>query len=329
MTTTHTVSSRPAVWAASRPWDPAVMAAEVRRGLLTGTPPELPSKYFYDDLGSELFEAITLQPEYYQTRTEEALLDAHADGIVAEVGPVELVELGSGAGRKVRLFLDAMQARRGIERAMLFDINEAMLQSSLAELEAAYPRARLEGVVGDLTKDLYALRRGGRRLLLLLAGTIGNLHPNVVPGFFERAAAQLAPGDGFVVGLDLVKDPARLHAAYNDAAGVTARFNKNVLRVMNERLGADFDLEAFEHVAFYDADRAWIEMRLRTRRAVSVRLPACHLRLDLPKGGEIRTELSCKYTRESFEARLGRSGLRLDRWITDPDALFALAVMRR
>ena len=166
-------------------------------------------------------------------------------------------------------------------------------------------------------------------LLLFLAGTIGNLHPDDLPSFFGAAAAVLEPGDGFLVGVDLVKDEARLHAAYNDSAGVTAQFNLNILRVLDDRLGADFDPADFEHVAFYDAERRWIEMRLRARRRVRARIPRAGLTLDLQAGGEIRTELSCKYTRESFASRLGLSGLVVERWITDPEGLFASALLRR
>ncbi len=183
--------------------------------------------------------------------------------------------------------------------------------------------------MGDFLHDLPALGPGGGRLLLFLAGTLGNLHPDDVPAFFRAAAAVLAPGDGFLVGVDLVKDPARLHAAYNDSAGVTAEFNLNILRVLNDRLGADFDPAAFEHVAFYDAERQWIEMRLRARRAVRARVPGAGLEIALAAGEEIRTELSCKYTRDSFSSRLAGTGLLLDRWMTDPEGLFASALLRR
>ena len=307
----------------------ATMVAEVRAGLLRRPLPELPCKYFYDERGSQLFEEITLLPEYYPTRTETAILAAHAAEIVDAVAPRELAELGSGAGRKIRFFLDAMRARRRLESVLLLEINEAYLRDSVCRLQADYPEASVRGVTGDFVSDLGELGPGGDRLLLFLAGTIGNLHPDELAPFFDAAAAVLAPGDGFLVGVDLVKDPARLHAAYNDARGVTAEFNRNILRVLNARLGAGFEPSDFEHRAFYDAERAWIEMRLRALRRVTVRIPAADVTLRFEAGDEIRTELSCKYTRESFTAHLRKSGLVLEQWMTDPENLFASALLRR
>ena len=305
------------------------MAAEVREGLARRTLPELPCKYFYDERGSDLFEAITELPEYYQTRTETALLEEHAASIVRATAPVELAELGSGAGRKIRLFLDAMRSRDSLQSVALLEISEGYLRESVDRLQADYPEAEVRGIVGDFEHDLAALGPGGGRLLLFLAGTIGNLHPDAVPAFFRSAAGVLARSDGFLVGVDLVKDPARLHAAYNDAAGVTAEFNLNILRVLNDRLGADFDPQDFEHRAFYDEGRQWIEMRLRARRKVTARIPGAGTTVTLAAGGEIRTELSCKYTRESLASRLAGTGLVLDRWITDRENLFASALLRR
>jgi L-histidine N-alpha-methyltransferase len=305
------------------------MAAEVRAGLLTRPLPTLPSKYFYDDRGSDLFEDITRLPEYYQTRTEEALLEAIADEVIAAAGPRELVELGSGVGRKIRLLLDAMKRTGRLERCLLFDINERMLEESVARLEADYPGLEARGVVGDFTEDLSVLGPGGERLVLFLAGTIGNLHPDDVPGFLASVARQMSPGDGLLVGLDLVKDEARLHAAYNDAAGVTAEFNRNILRVVNDRLGADFDPRAFAHVAFYDREHQWIEMRLRALRPMRVSIPAAGLVLDYRRGDEIRTEISAKYTRATFAGRLPGTALRIREFFTDPENLFALALLER
>jgi L-histidine N-alpha-methyltransferase len=307
----------------------AAMAAEVREGLSRRPLPELPCKYFYDERGSELFERITGLPEYYPTRTETAILEAHAAEVVDAVGPRELAELGSGAGHKIRLFLDAMRSRRSLESVVLLEISEGYLRDSVERLQADYPEARVAGIVGDFLHDLPALGPGGGRLLLFLAGTLGNLHPDDVPAFFRAAAVVLAPGDGFLVGVDLVKDPARLHAAYNDSAGVTAEFNLNILHVLNDRLGANLDPAAFEHVAFYDAERQWIEMRLRARRAVRAGVPGAGVEIALAAGEEIRTELSCKYTRESLSSRLPGTGLLLDRWTTDPESLFASALLRR
>lgn len=307
----------------------ARMAEEVRSGLLSRPLPSLPSKYFYDDHGSELFEEITRQPEYYQTRTEEAILETIADEVIERAHPRELCELGSGVGRKVRLLLDAMRSRGLLDRCVLLDISEGFLVDSARQLDTDYPALEVRGIVGDFLEDLPALGPGGGRLALFLAGTLGNLHPDTVPSFLRAMARQLAPGDAFLAGLDVVKDEARLHAAYNDAAGVTAAFNRNVLSVVNAGLGADFDPEHFEHVAFYDRKRAWIEMRLRATRTMRVRVPAADLELCFNSGDEIRTELSCKYTRESFRARLAGTGLEIEEWFTDPEELFASVLLRR
>ncbi len=305
------------------------MAAEVRASLSQRPLPSLPCKYFYDERGSALFDEITRLPEYYQTRTEETILEKIAGEVIDAVRPRELCELGSGTGRKIRLFLDAMASRGLLSRCVLLDISEEVLASSAERLAADYPGLSVRAVAGDFLEDLPALGPGGSRLALFLAGTVGNIHPDEVPAFLGSVARQLEPGDGFLVGLDLVKDPARLHAAYNDAAGVTAEFNRNVLRVVNDRLGADFDPEAFEHVAFYDAEAAWIEMRLRALRPLRVKVPAAGLDLAFRAGDEIRTEISCKYTRASFEALCAGTGLVLEGWYTDPDSLFASALLRR
>jgi len=307
----------------------ARMCAEVRAGLLAHPLPFLPCKYFYDDRGSALFDEITRLPEYYPTRTEDSILARIAGEVVDLVRPRELVEIGSGTGRKIRLLLDATRSRGLLRRCMLLDISEGVLSRSLDALAAAYPGLEVRGVVGDFVEDLAALGPGGGRLALFFAGTIGNLHPDDVPAFLRSLGRQLAPGDGFLVGLDLVKDERRLHEAYNDRAGVTAEFNRNILHVLNRAVAADFLPQAWQHVAFYDRERAWIEMRLRATRDMRVNVPAAGLALDFRTGDEIRTELSCKYTRESFGARVAGTGLRIERWFTDPENLFASALLRR
>jgi L-histidine N-alpha-methyltransferase len=304
------------------------MAAEIRQ-TLTDTPPWIPSKYLYDDRGSRLFDEITRLPEYYPTRTEEGLLETVAGEVMDAVDPVEIVELGSGVGRKIRLLVEQMLARHERPRAVLVDINPSVVAESVAELRRAYPRLDVVGSVADFERESPRVPRAGRRLMVFFAGTIGNLHPDDVPAFLRRQGAALAAGDFFLVGVDLVKDRARLEAAYNDARGVTACFNLNVLRVLNERLGADFDPDAFEHVAFFDEAKSWIEMRVRARRGMQVTIPAVPLEMALEPGDEIRTEISCKYTRESFAARMAGTGFSLDRWRTDPDRLFALALLVR
>ena len=304
------------------------MADEVRR-TLSAPRPWLPCKYFYDDRGSELFETITRLPEYYQTRTEEALLARVADDVVARTAPAELVELGSGAGRKIGLLLEATARAGRVARLVLFDINALFVDVSARRIAARFPDVDVRGVTGDFTRDLAALGPGGGRLAVFLAGTIGNLHPGDVPRFLARVAGQLEPGDGLLIGVDLVKDVGRLEAAYNDAAGVTAEFNLNILRHINHALGANFDVAAWEHVAFYDAERAWIEMRLRARRDQRVSIPASDLALRFRAGDEISTEISCKYTEASLVRLLPGTGLELERWYTDRDDLFALALLRR
>ena len=315
----------------TRPTDHALetMIAEVRDGLARRPLPELPCKYFYDERGCALFEEITRLPEYYPARTETGILAEHADAIVEAVAPVEIVELGSGACRKIRFFLDAVRYRGWLESIQLLELSEGALAESVARLQHDYPEARVRGVVGDFASDLASLGPGGGRLLLFLAGTIGNLHPQDLPAFFREAAGVLEPGDGYLVGVDLVKDEARLHAAYNDSQGVTAEFNRNILRVLNARLGADFDPWDFDHHAFYDPERQWVEMRLRARRSLMAHIPAARTTLDLKAGDEIRTELSCKYTRQTFEGRLQDTGLEIERWLTDPQCLFASVLLRR
>jgi len=300
---------------------------EVRKNLLR-TLPRVDSKYFYDDTGSHLFEEITHLPGYYQTRTEEALLAAIADDVVEATGARELVELGSGAGRKIRLLLDAMRRSGHLEGCVLLDINETFLRASAETLAGCYSEMEVRGVVGDFLHDLGSVGDVGRqRLFIFLAGTIGNLYPRQMDGFLTRVRAALGPDDAFLVGLDLVKDPRRLEAAYNDSAGITAEFNLNALRVLNRRFGTDFEIDAFTHVAFYDADQEWIEMRLRALRPTTVSLDD-NRRLQFDTGDDIRTEVSRKFTRDSFSTALTGTGLELAEWFTDSEELFASALVR-
>src|SRR5688500_251504 len=305
-------------------------AREVREGL-TAEVPALPSKFFYDARGSALFERITMLPEYYPTRVEEAIHARVALEIVRRTRPAEWVELGSGLGTKTRRMLDAIAAVKGRPAAcILLDVDEAALRASLTNLTLVYPMLRARGIVGDFLRDIAAIGPSqGNRMMGFLGGTIGNLHPDSVPGFLRAAASVLAPGDSFLLGVDLVKDVARLEAAYNDRAGVTAEFNRNILRVVNARLGADFEVEAFEHVAFYDTTRHWIEMRLRATRATAVHIPEAGIDRAFAAGDEIRTEISCKYTRDRFADVLSGTGLAVDAWHTDAAAQFAVVPLRR
>jgi L-histidine N-alpha-methyltransferase len=296
------------------------------RSMLQRELPEVPSRYLYDDRGSELFEDITGLAVYYQTRTELGILERHAAEIVEAAAPTQLAELGSGAGRKIRLLLDAWRAPAGASCTML-DVNASFVAASVRRLAADYPAVEFRGAIGDFTRDLARLGPGGRRMSVFFGGTLGNLQPAEQRAFFAQVARHMRPSDSFLVGVDLIKDVARIEAAYNDPEGVTAEFNKNALRVINHRFGADFDVDAFEHRAFYDRDNAWIEMRLAASRAMQVRLTALDLELRLPAGAEIRTEVSCKFTRASLAA--AARGLTIAGWYPDPEGLFALALLRR
>lgn len=308
------------------PGHPALEREKVIQDLLRPLP-TINSKYFYDDRGSELFEEITKLPEYYQTRTEEALLDTIAAEVAAGTHARQLVELGSGAGRKIRLVLDAIAQAGRLEGCVLLDINQSFVLLSAQRLATDYPGIEVVGWVGDFVHDIGAIDSGPDRLFVFLAGTIGNLYPTERARFLRDIRSVLGPRDAFLVGLDLVKDVQRLEAAYNDTAGVTAEFNRNILRVLNRSFGTDFNDEAFEHVAFYDTKQRWIEMRLRATQPITVHLDESRW-LRLEAGAEIRTEISCKFTRSSFEQSLAGTGLRLSRWFSDSNDLFALALIR-
>jgi L-histidine N-alpha-methyltransferase len=306
----------------------AALAADVRAGL-TASPKWLLPKYFYDDRGCELFEAITLLPEYYQTRTELAILRAEAPGIVARHEPSELVELGSGSSHKTRALLDAMRDEGLLRRYLPFDISPGALLSAAGRLAEDYAGLRVRAVAGDFDRHLTRIPappRNGRRLVAFLGGTIGNLPPAARGPFLRRVRRLLRPEDRFLLGTDLVGDRARIEAAYNDAAGVTAAFNLNVLSVLNAELDGDLVPERFEHVAFYDPDADWIEMRVRAREAHVARLRALDLVVPFAAGEEIRTELSCKFTQDSVERMYADAGLELMEWRTDPRGLFAISL---
>lgn len=290
---------------------------------------EIPPKHFYDTRGSELFDAITRLPEYYPTRAERSILRARAGRLVARARAVELVELGSGTAEKTRLLLDAMARAGSLRRYVPLDVSEAVVRECAAALVADYPELRVHGVVGDFERHLEKLPpAGGPRILALLGGTIGNFPPGSRRRLLKRFAAALGPDDRLLLGTDLVKDPAVIEAAYDDSAGITAEFNRNVLHVLNRELGGDFTPEAFEHIAFFDRRHEWIEMRLRATRPMSVELREIGLRVELAAGEEIRTEISAKFTRERVAADLRAAGLELDAWHTDAGERFALSLGR-
>jgi L-histidine Nalpha-methyltransferase len=299
------------------------LADDVRDGL-AHPPRELPPKYFYDARGSELFDEITTLPEYYPTRCERAILNRHAPEIVA--GADELVELGSGTASKTRALLYAMAGAGTLRRYVPFDVDQSVVEASAAELVELYPGLAVHGVVGDFGRDLGRLPPGDRRLIAFLGGTIGNMHPPARAEFLAELREVMGVGDRVVLGTDLVKDPAVLVAAYDDSAGVTAEFNRNVLRVLNAELGADFDAGAWEHVARFDSEASRIEIVLRAVRAQVVSVPGASLELEFAAGDEIRTEISTKFTPESVERELAAAGLELDEFLTDDETLFGLAL---
>jgi dimethylhistidine N-methyltransferase len=304
----------------------AHLAEETERGLRSPQP-WTPPVWFYDEVGSRLFDEITRLPEYYPTRAERSILQARSAGIAAATRADTLVELGSGTSDKTRLLLDALGAGGTLRRFVPFDVSEPTLRSAAGAIAAERPGLEVHAVVGDFHRHLGAVPRGGRRLVAFLGGTIGNLDPAQRRRFLFDVDAMLDPGDAFLLGTDLVKDPDRLVAAYDDAAGVTAEFDRNALRVLDRALGADFDPEAFDHVAHWDAERSWIEMRLVARTPQSVRVPALHdLLLDLDAGDWIRTEISAKFTAEGIREELWQAGLVVQEQWTDPAGDFLLTL---
>ena len=303
------------------------IAADARMGL-SAPFKELPPKYFYDERGSQLFEQITELPEYYPTRAERAILDTRSADIVATAGVSTLVELGSGSAAKTRHLLDAMRDAGSLDAYVPVDISEEITRETAVQLADEYPGLRVHGVVCDYEVHLERLPREPGALIAFLGGTIGNFHPAVRRTFLARIASLMYPEDRFLLGTDLVKDPGTLEAAYNDSAGVTERFNKNVLLVLNRELGADFDPTAFDHVAFWDEVNSWIDIRLRSLTDQKVTIPALEMEIEFAESEEMRTEISSKFTREQLEALYGEAGLELVELWTDPESQFALSLAR-
>jgi L-histidine N-alpha-methyltransferase len=299
------------------------LAADVRHGMELPLK-EIPPKYFYDARGSELFEQITTLPEYYPTRCERALLNRHAPDIAEVSGADELVEFGSGTASKTRALLHAMAGRGRLRSYVPFDCSESVVRECVELLEELFPGLRLHGVVGDFESHLEKIPPGDGRLMAFLGGTIGNLYPLERSMFLDRLGSS---GDWLLLGADLVKDVQVIEAAYNDEAGVTAEFNRNVLHAINRELDADFDPDAFEHVAFFDHENEWVEMRLRATADQAVSIPGAEIEVAITEGEEIRTEISTKFTRERIAAELDAAGFDLERFYTDD--LFGLALARR
>ena len=301
------------------------MLAEVRAGL-AAVQKRLPPKYFYDQRGSELFEEITRLPEYYPTRTERGILEEWMPELVAGLRPRALAELGAGSAQKTRIILEAMRQAGTGQVYVPIDVSAAFLRQTARELESDYPGLLVRPVVADLSREL-ALSPGLPEPLLLcfLGSTIGNFHASAALKLLRRVRNVLRSADRFLLGVDLRKDRRVLAAAYNDSQGVTADFNLNMLRVLNRRLGSDFDLSAFEHRAFYNRTAHRIEMHLVSRRDQVVTVPGIG-EVDFAEGETIRTEISCKYDRQSVLDLFTDAGLRLEAWRTDPDTYFALAL---
>jgi L-histidine Nalpha-methyltransferase len=305
--------------------DERTLAFDVLDGL-TRPFKEIPPKHFYDTDGSRLFEAITTLPEYYPTRTERGILESRAGEIADATGAETLIELGSGTSEKTRVLLQALRSAGTLTRFVPFDVDPAVLKDASAAVADEFPGLDVQPVVGDFEQHLRSLPVSPRRLLAFLGSTIGNLDPAQRAGFLRAVRDSLGAGDALLLGTDLVKSPSRLIAAYDDARGVTAAFNKNVLAVVNRDLEADFDLDEFDHVAMWDADHEWIEMRLRSRQDQVVRIRTLGLEIRFARGEELRTEISAKFRRETVAAELAAAGLRLTHWWTDPADDFALSL---
>ncbi|MFD9502885.1 L-histidine N(alpha)-methyltransferase [Streptomyces sp. NPDC060035] len=300
----------------------AALRADVLSGL-TRHPKTLPPKWFYDAHGSDLFEEITRLAEYYPTRAEREILIARATDIAAASGARTLIELGSGSSEKTRHLLDALP---DLHTYVPVDVSESALTGAAEALLAERPGLSVHALIADFTHVLELPDSPGPRLVAFLGGTLGNLLPDERAAFLKSVRARLAPGDSLLLGTDLVKDEATLVAAYDDAAGVTAAFNKNVLTVVDRELGADFQLDDFDHVAVWDPEHEWIEMRLRARRALTVKVRELDLVVSFEAGEELRTEVSAKFRQEGVRDELAAAGLRLAQWWTDSAGRFALSL---
>lgn len=301
------------------------LQVDALRGL-TSTPKELSPKWFYDQRGAALFDAITRLPEYYLTRREREILVQRSVEIARLTRAETLIELGSGTSEKTRLLLNALTGSGSLRCFVPFDVDEATLQSSAESLADLHPRLRIAAVVGDFERHLELLPRDGRRLIAFLGSTIGNLNPDARAKFFSNLTAQMSAGDALLLGTDLVKDVNRLVAAYDDSQGVTREFNRNILLFLNRELGADFDPLQFAHVARFDPQHEWIEMILRSLSLQRVRVPKLGIEVLFRQGEEMRTEISAKFRRDSLEAELSKANLQVIRWWTDRRGDYALSL---
>jgi L-histidine Nalpha-methyltransferase len=309
-------------------WASDTLVEDVRRGL-GAQPRSLPPKWLYDDVGSDLFDQITRLPDYYPTERERSILARHADDIVATTGATTLVELGSGTSDKTRILLDAFTRAGVLTRFVPVDVSEETLRAAAHQLSERYPSVQVEALVGDFTLHLGHLPQGGRRMVAFLGGTIGNLYVEERAAFLGALGDSLNQGDWLLLGTDLVKSADRLIAAYDDPEGVTARFVTNCLQVLNNRLGADFDLDAFTYVPFWDPHMERMDLRLRAEMPQHVSIPGAGISLDLAFGEEIRVEISTKFRLDGIAAELDAAGFAVERSLTDDDQDFALTLARR
>jgi len=301
------------------------LCRDVRDGLQS-SPKSLPPKWFYDSVGSDLFDQITRLPEYYPTRAEAEILRAHAAEVASVTGADTLIELGSGTSEKTRILLDALQHSGALRRFVPFDVDASILSAAATAIQREYPDIEIAAVCGDFEEHLPEIPGGGRRLFVFLGSTIGNLNRGPRAEFLAALAAALRPGDSLLLGTDLVKDVSRLVRAYDDATGVTAQFNRNVLAVINRELEADFDVAAFRHVASWNSEEERMEMWLRAERAQRVLIGALDLTVEFAAGEQLLTEVSCKFRAEAVAAELAQAGLRSIRWWTDDAGDFGLSL---
>ena len=306
-------------------WASGSLVEDVRRGF-AAHPRTLPPKWLYDDAGSALFDEITRLSEYYPFAAEHAILEAHADEIATASGATTLVELGSGTSDKTRILLDSFTRTGQLTRFAPVDVSEGTLRDAAFRIAERYPGLEVEAVVGDFTLHLAQLPRGGRRMIAFLGGTIGNLYLEERRAFLGALADVLQPGDSLLLGTDLVKSADRLIAAYNDESGVTEQFVLNSLRVLNRELGADFDLEGFSYIPFWDAHMERMDLRLRSEMPQRVTIPGADIVLDLASGEEIRVEISTKFRVSKIAAELEGAGLGVTRVWTDDAGDFALTL---
>jgi len=297
---------------------------DVFRGL-TSTKKFVPSKYFYDEAGSLLFEQICSLPEYYQTRTELSILRANAPDIMQGFNKGYLIELGSGANWKVCTLLDTVMHSPASDICYLpVDVSESALYTSSRDLMQRYPGLKVTGLIADFTRHIGWVPEDRSKLFLFLGSTIGNFDDEARSGLLKNVAGLMKRGDRFLVGIDMMKDAGILELAYNDSRGITAEFNRNILNVINRELAANFDTRYFDHQAFFDTSKEQIEMHLRANRNTSVWIEALGIRADLEEGDTIRTEICKKFSRESTEAMAHEAGLKIERWFSDPREWFSL-----